>query len=258
MALSRNAADSVAKLARESRFIFSGTVERASASSLSLIPSGTASSVVRIDHIHQAAPALRNQTGQEATVLHSGDADWAVDGNHRIFFTNPVLYGETMGVREVGTVEPTKDIEDIHEMVARVMEESRMEVLVQHLLTADAVFHGRVVGTHSVSEATAATASEHEPDWWVAEIEVARAVKGKHRGKVRVRYPNSRDVRWYGVPKPRKGEEAVFVVHEDGLKLGEAVLAILHPEDVLPGDADEARRIEGLMGRRRTGKKREE
>jgi hypothetical protein len=258
VALSSDLAASIAQLVRESRFVFSGTVERASSSSLALIPAGSTSSVVRVDRIHSAAPALQSQSGQEVTVLHGDRTDSTGEGYRRVFFTNPILYGETMGVREVGTLDAVGQIEDVHALVARVMEESSMEELRQHLESADAVLQGRVVALVRVSEATAATISEHDPDWWVAEIEVARALKGKHKGKVRVRYPNSRDVRWYGVPKPREGDEAVFVLHNDGLNVGDVALAMIHPGDMAPVGSAEARRITELMGRGRGSKASEE
>jgi hypothetical protein len=115
------------------------------------------------------------------------------------------------------------------------------------LASAEAVVHARVVGVHRVSETTAATASEHDPDWWAARLNVLAALKGDHKGELLVRYPNSRDVKWIGAPRPREGDDAVFLLHRDGLHVGGAPLVLLHAMDMLPASAQDIRRIRGLM-----------
>lgn len=244
MALPRAMRDDLRRLAREARFIFTGIVEAVGDSSLAFVPPGGASEVVRVEHIHHASSLLHEHQGQRLTVLTASGG--GANGARRVFFTNPMLYGETLGVRELGSVDAT-EIGNIHTLVAEAVEEEALDRLRAHLVTAQAVVHGQVLRRYRVSDATPATVSEHDPDWWVAVLKVVATLKGAHKGELPVRFPNSRDVRWWRVPKPQDGQEAIFVLHEDGVRLGEATLALLHPDDLLPADTQELRRIRSLL-----------
>ncbi len=246
MALPRDLIASVRRHAPAGRFVFTGVLERAGASSLAILPAGPGSAVVRVERVHHGAQVLQDQAGQPVTVLFA-DSSEPAGGDRWVFFTDPILFGETVGVREIVRLEAPEDLDDLHELVVRVREEARLDELRQHLATADAVIQGRVVSTHRASGTTEPPASEHDPLWWIARIRVRRALKGRHRGEVAVRFPSSRDVAWYRVPKLRRGQEGIFVLHRDGLDLDRAVLAILHPEDFQPGDTDEVREIAKLV-----------
>jgi hypothetical protein len=200
-----------------------------------------------VERIHRAAPPLASQEGQQLTVLFAEGTD-PVEGR-RVFFTNPILYGETMAVKEVRSSEAADDIAELHERIVRMNAEAETEHLRALIASADAVVHGRVVGTRRASEPDVARMSEHDPDWHVAIIRVARTLKGEHKDELAVRFPKSRDIAWYRVPKPREGQEGVFILHRDGLELGGAVLAILHPEDLLSAGAENVRRIAELAER---------
>jgi hypothetical protein len=247
MAISKTVGASITRLARDARFVFTGTVQQIGGSSLSIIPGGPGTAVVRVDRIHRAASALHNQAGRQVTVVSQPGA--APEAGHTllVFFTNPIFYGETIGVREIGHIEAPPDLDALHELVAHGAEEAMMDELRKHLELADAVVHGKVVGLRHVSQTTAATAGEHDPDWWVAVVRVTKSFKGDHAGELKVRYPGSRDVRWYHVPKPKEGQEAIFILHRDGVDLDGAHFALLHPGDLLAADAAELRRVAGLL-----------
>jgi hypothetical protein len=244
MALPKTVAESVTRMARDARFIFTGTVEASAASSIGILTGNPNSKVVLVEHVHRAAPTLEGQAGQRVTVL---SAEESGASGRRVFFSNPILYGETVAVKELGSVEAPDAIEDVHSLVTALSDEAKTEELRQHLASAEAVLHGRVLSRHRVSRATAANASEHDPDWWAAVVHVIASFKGRHEGDITVRYPHSRDVRWHAVPKPQEGQEALFVLHRDGINLGEATLALIHPGDVLPADARELRRVRSLL-----------
>ncbi len=256
MALARDPNPSVTRLLGEARFVFTGTAEWNGASSLSFIPAGGETAVVRVDRIHLATPVLQNQVGQHVTVVFAAGAPPEIEGRPRVFFTNPFLYGETIAVREVGHIEAPEDINALHEQVAHMTEEFQDERLREHLGSAEAVVLGRVIGLKSAGHVSAAEVSEHDPDWWIATVQVVRSFKGDLKGEIAFRYPNSRDVAWYRVPKPREGEEAIFILHRDDRHAGRTHLAILHPEDVQhAGDAG-IRRIAGLTQTHARGSKR--
>jgi hypothetical protein len=63
-------------------------------------------------------------------------------------------------------------------------------------------------------------------------------VQGDLEGEIAARYPSSQDARWYLTPKPEEDQEAIFVLHRDGLLLGDADLAILHESDVIPAEPE--------------------
>lgn len=244
MAVSDARRSEVRRLARDARFIFTGFVEAEGGSTLTFVPPGSASLVVRVERIHHAPPQLHGQQGQRLTVLTAFAGGAAIP--HRVFFTNPVLFGETLGVRELGSMEAV-DINGLHDLIARAVEEEAVNKLREHLAAADAVVHGRVLRRHRVSDATPATVSEHDPDWWVAVLHIEAALKGAHEGELPIRFPNSRDVRWWRVPRPQDGQNAIFVLHRDGVRLGEATLALLHPDDMLSAGPQELRRIRSLL-----------
>jgi hypothetical protein len=224
---------------RDSRFVFTGTVEHQGSSSLFFIPPGGATAIVRVERIHYAAPALRSQEGQQVTVVFAEGSDRAE--GRRVFFTNPILYGETMAVKEVRGSEA--DDPALRGRIARMSEEAETEHLRDLVGSADAVVQGQVVSTRRASEPDVARMSEHDPDWHVAVIRVARSLKGEHKGEIAVRFPKSRDIAWYRVPKLREGQEGILLLHRDGLELGGARLAILRHDDLLSSDAESVRRI---------------
>lgn len=247
MAHSREQDPAVAKLVRESRFVFTGVVEQEISSSLSFVTASPTTFVVRVERVHHATPALHNQPGQQVTVV-SVAGSMPTRDQRRIFFTNPFLYGETLAVREVGNnIEVPEDLDALHALVVRVTEEAKMEELRRHLESAHAVAQGRATSVRRVHEVPV---SEHDPLWWVAGIRVTRGLKGDVEGEIHVRFPSSRDIKWYGVPKLKEGDEGVFILHRDGLEVGGATLAIIHPEDFLRGESEEARRIIELIGSR--------
>jgi hypothetical protein len=236
----------IKRLVRESRFIFTGTIEQEGFSSLSFVPAAPTTSVVRVERIHHTTPALHNHNGQHVTVVAAQDS-MPLPDKRRVFFTNPFLYGESIAVREVGNIKVPEDLDALHAMIRDVAEESRVEKLREHLAAAQAVVEGRVMSVHRAHDVPV---SEHDPLWSVATIRVTRSLKGDLEGEVHVRFPSSRDVKWYGVPKLKEGDEGTFILHRDGLEVGEAKLAIIDPEDLLRTESDEAHRIVDLLGPR--------
>lgn len=242
MPLPRGFGATANRLTRESRFVFTGSVEQLGTSTLSLLPGGPRTAVVRVDRIHRAGQDLRDQAGQSVTVVLADEVAAGPD-RRSVFFTDPIMFGETMAVREVGRLAVPDDLDALNELMERAEVEMADEALREHLREADAVIYGRVVSVRRVSSATAATAGEHDPDWWAAVIRVIRSIKGEHGDHVEARYPNSHDIAWYRVPKLREADEGVFILHRDGTDDGGVLLALIHPNDFVPGDEGEATRI---------------
>jgi hypothetical protein len=246
MALSRSLGASVRNLRRESRFIFTGSVEGVARSTVSLLPAHRGTAVVHVEHIHYAPEDLQDQLDQSVTLLLAEEST-ASPNQRLVFFTTPILFGETMAAREVGRIEVPDDIEALQEMMARVTAQMTEEDVRAHVGSTDAIVRGRVVSVRSVSETTALTASEHDPDWWAAVVRVTRSIKGDHKGQIEVRYPNSHDIRWYRAPKLREGQEGIFMLHRDGEEVGGVALSLIHPDDFLTGDADQESLIRSFV-----------
>jgi len=243
MALSKSLGASVRDMRRDSRFIFTGSIQGVARSTLSLLSASPRTAVVHVDRIHYAPDDLQDQVDQSVTLLFTNE--FAATPNQRwVFFTTPILFGETMAAREVGRIEVPDDLEALQEMIARVTAEMREEDVRAHVGSTDAIVRGRVVSVRSVSAATALSVSEHDPDWWAALVQVIRSIKGDLEGEIEVRYPNSHDIRWYRVPKLREGQEGILMLHRDGEEVGGVVLSLIHPDDFLAGDENE----ESLIG----------
>jgi L-rhamnose mutarotase len=201
---------------------------------VSVLVAGEATSVVRVEHVHRSAPALRHQAGEEVTVIWQAGRAPEDENGRLVFFTDPVLFGETVAVREVGHVPEPDDREALHALLEGVGDEIEMATIRSHADEADVIVFGVVTSTHASSDISEIPSSEHDPRWWVAHLEVGEALKGDPGDDdLRVRFPSSRDVRWYRVPKLYEGLEAVFLLHRDGLEIDGVTLAIVHPGDVI-------------------------
>jgi hypothetical protein len=236
MPLTARTARQVARLRRGASFVFDGNVEREAASSVSIVTPGPGTIVARIARIYYAPGDLGDQVGQEVTVVFADEPAPAANGQRIVFFTEPFAYGETIGVRAVGTIAAPDDLESLAEAVGTVTLDIEEEELRRHLAEAAAVVHGVVRERHPVDDRS--PLSEHSPDWWVATIVITSSLKGDLEGEVAARFPNSTDVRWYRTPKPREGDEAIFVLHRDGRVIGDADLAILDDRDVIPAEPE--------------------
>lgn len=241
MALPRGFAASAGRLARESRFVFSGSVAGSRRSSLSILPGGRGTIVTRVEDIHLAGVDLRNQRDRLVTIVVADEAPDA--GDRFVFFTNPIMFGETMAVREVGRIRQPDDVEALARLMEKTETDMADEQLRDHIAATEAIVEGRVRGTRNLSTVSADTKGEHDADWWAATIRVARRLKGDVGAEVDVRFPTSRDRRWFEVPRLREGDEGLFLLHRDGEEHDGVYLALLHPGDFIPKDDDRVRDV---------------
>jgi hypothetical protein len=108
------------------------------------------------------------------------------------------------------------------------------EKLRDHAAEATAVVVGRVTKLEKVSPPVL---SEHDKDVWKATIEVTQAAKGRIRPgtEIEALYANSLDVQWHQVPKPKAGQEALFLLHApDRADRSLGKYELMHPEDLQP------------------------
>jgi hypothetical protein len=110
-----------------------------------------------------------------------------------------------------------------------------------HAGSAEAAVVGRVLKLESVVRPSV---SEHDPDWWRATIDVYHVERGNVQvGPLDVLYPNSLDVRWRQVPKPKASQGGLWVLHATQGELSTiAPFQLVHPDDFQPVQAlDELR-----------------
>ena len=203
--------ETIKKNLEAASFSFIGTVEQLGAATMSNLSIDDRTAVVNVDHVLDAPPAFAHLEGHRVTVQLDRKSKPPAVGEAAAFFTQGLAFGDSVAVSEVARM----SVEDVEPLATRAAEaglragafqdirgEIRNEKLRRHATAeSDAVIVGRVV---KIEKALPGTASEHDPDWWRATIEVQHVERGSvSKGTVDVLYPNSQDVRWHGVPKPK-------------------------------------------------------
>jgi hypothetical protein len=193
---------------------------------------------VRVDEVLHAPEPFARLAGSTVTLRLAEGAPLLRVGDASSFFANGVAFGESVALQEVGRLASDAVLAQTAEVDSDgglPLESLQREVATQrlrsHAASADAVLLGRVV---ALRRAAGPPLREHDPDWWVATLEVAHVERGDAAdGKLDVLYPNSSDVRWQDVPKPAAGQDGLWILHAtDGDQRALAPFAILHPEDL--------------------------
>lgn len=204
-------ASSVATLAREATFIFVGTVRHLGASTLADVPSSKSTAVVRVDEVVQAQGAPADLKGTEITV-QLAEPGSLKDGEQVTFFTKGWLMGDSLAVVELGHTAEHSDAEHLRGVVADVHQQMADEALQNEIASADVIVVGTVT---SVKPANIRhIGSEHDPDWYEADINSEAVEKGSLPGHaVTVLFPHSDDLMWQGAPKFTKGQQGIWLLH---------------------------------------------
>lgn len=235
-------ARSVKDLTRSSDFVFRGTVLKPGAANLSIVEPGARTAVVRVDEILKGSGTVEDFAGREVTVFLSGGLK---AGETRVFFTSVRLFGESLGVQEVGR--PAGRAAGLKTQVGIAKADIARDDLAARLAAADLVVSGRVVSTQATYRTPkSGPITEHDPLWWEAVLEVKTVLHGQAPGRtVTFWYPSSLDVMWAGAPKPGAGQEGTWLLHRQVPSNGTAVLAVADPGDLLTDE--EARLAEGMV-----------
>jgi hypothetical protein len=169
-------------------------------------------------------------------------------GDTATFFANSWVYGDSLALIEVGRVPeeeaaaPTAELKAFDVPVSPVqaaVAELADEEVIEHAREADAIVRGHVVGLNALRKE--GPPKEHDPDWWVATLEVDVAERGELPDApdgdqtVQVLYANSLDVRWRAAPKPKAGQSGMWILHRAPEELSEyAPFQVLHAIDLQP------------------------
>ena len=204
------------QLIRQSTFIFVGTVEKLNATTMKSVKASEATAVVRLDKLIEAPGAPPDLAGKSITVQVRQPSSLRV-GQQATFFTKGWLLGNSMAVIEMGhSLEP--QVQSVQEQVGAVHQQMADEKLQSEISTAVAIVSGTVRAVHPAK--IQHMPSEHDPDWYEAEIAVAATLKGKiGRDIVTLLFPHSDDVMWHNSPKFKEGEQGIWLLHRNQVRL---------------------------------------
>jgi hypothetical protein len=234
--------EALSDLLRRAPFSFVGTVEHLGAATMTGLPIDERTAVIRIDRVLHAPEAFAGLEGHRATLQLASSTEPPQPGESAAFFAEGVAFGETVALDEVGRL-PLEAVEPHVTAAAERGEQSalgplrrnlRADELRDHAAGADAVVVGQVTALQALSRE--AGVGEHDPDWWTATLAVEHVEQGDLQpGPVRVAFPNSHDVAWAEVPKPRPGEFGMWILHATEGELREiAPYQLAHADDRQP------------------------
>jgi hypothetical protein len=210
--------NNVNTLARQSTFIFVGTVEKLNATTMKSARASETTVVVRVNKVIEAPGAPPDLPGKSITVqiLHPGS--FRV-GEQATFFTKGWLLGNSMAVIEVGhLLQAQGAAASVQQAVGTAHQQMADEQLQNEVSTSDAIVSGTVRAVHPAK--VAHIGSEHDPDWYEAEIAVTTPLRGKTASEtVTVLFPHSDDVMWHNSPKFKEGERGVWLLHRNQVRL---------------------------------------
>ncbi|MFG3228522.1 hypothetical protein ACGF07_27605 [Kitasatospora sp. NPDC048194] len=238
------APERLTELVREAPLSFLGTVTRVGGTSLAAFPAdqrNERTTVVRVDRVLHAPQAYRQLAGTEVTVQLAPDTALLNVGDVAAFFTRGLVYGETLGLAEVGRL-PAETVQPHVSLAATTADEMpfssvqrdiRNQDIAAHAQEADAVVVGSVVGLEDLG---LPEFSEHAPHWWRATLTVSHVEAGSiDARRTTVLYPHSGDIRWRDVPKPKPGQLGLWLLHATtGDLASRAPYRLLHPDDYQP------------------------
>jgi hypothetical protein len=238
----------IKRLLADASLAFAGSVKAVGEGTVSGVAPDERTVVVEVGEVLHGSPGVGIPTGSRVTVQLSPDLPPLGVDDEATFFANGWLYGDSLAVTEVGrapveeTVAPTARLAGFESPVSPVqvaLAELADEELIAHANEADAAVRGHVIALNHVPQE--APLREHDPDWWVATLEIDLLVRGElpgvddKGGTVPVLYANSLDVSWRDAPKPKAGQGGLWLLHRSPGELAElAPFQLIHPIDLQP------------------------
>ena len=215
---------------QQASFAFVGTIEQLGAATMADLDVDDRTAVVRVDRVLHAPEGFTGLAGERITLKLAPDADVPGVGETLGFFANGLAFGDSIALGEVGR-RPAAELEQL--TAAATGDQVELARLRRHVDEADAVVVATVVRLQDVE---APDRSEHDPDWWQAVLAVDRVARGTVApGELTVLFPNSLDVLWRHAPKPKPGQDGVWILHGTGGELRAlAPFQLLHAEDYQP------------------------
>jgi len=239
--------NTVEKFTLDSEFIFSGTIILKRTSTIDA-EDVSELAIVKVDEIIKGPDTFMTLKGQSITIKLK-EPDKVIENTKHIFFTRSWLFGESIGVIEMGSMEikPSTNIKEIMNKVNRIEQEQQDKEFMKRLSLAELIVSGKAVNvTRSKGQVMA---TEHFPDWHEAEIEIEKVFKGTYPDeKIVILFPMSDDVMWYNSPKFKENTEGIWLLKSyefAGQKLEH--LAVVDKKDFYP--KSEETKITRMLGK---------
>lgn len=197
---------------RDATLVFEGTVRRLGDSTVATVEPDGRTAVVQVDRAVRVPPALEHVVGQEITVVL---AKGISVGTSNVFSTVGWVYGESLAVIEVER-EPLSAAAGVTPEQQHAV--AWTQALQERITDSSQVVLGQVTGLRPHPHASP-TLSEHDPDWWLADVGVDVVLKGSRARTVPVTFANSLDVMWRFAPKLLPHQKSILMLHKDGAEL---------------------------------------
>jgi hypothetical protein len=197
--------------------VFIGTVVRVNATTVPEVSASESTAIVRVDEVVEGPDAPPDLAGKEITVQLSRPGG-VKPGEHATFFTKGWLLGDSMAVIEVGHSAETLSPQQVRDTVHGERQKAVDQALQEEIVSAELIVTGKV--TRVAPAGIPELPTEHTPLWKKADIEVESALKGHVTGhSVYVLFPASEDPAWHTSPKFREGQQGIWLLHRNQLKL---------------------------------------
>lgn len=195
----------------QSDLVFSGTILLTGTSTIDADDVSDLA-IVEVDEIFKGQENFKSFKGRKITIKLK-DPKSSVEGNKYIFFTKGWIFGESIGVVEIGNkpVAPSTNLKEVQTEVNKVEQTEDDKQLVKRLSAAELVVSGKIINITRFKVEEEAT--EHSPEWQKAEIKVDKVIKGTSTSEtVSILFAGSNDVMWYDSPKFKKDEEGIWLL----------------------------------------------
>jgi hypothetical protein len=229
-------------LVNQSNVIFKGRVEKTDSSNLKILPASNQTILVRVDEVISVAKSMINLKGATVTVFLKEPGSLK-EGTTAIFFTTGWLYGENVALKEVAHATADLNTESLRKQILVLQARSSDQKLQSRIQQSAIVLQGKVLSARPLeAEGKTRSNSEHDPDWWTADVEVQSLLKGAPSAasrRVTLLFAHSMDVMWFRSPKLKEGEQGIWIATEykPGGFFPETrapLLAVLSPLDYQP------------------------
>lgn len=200
-------------LAKQAAFIFEGEVTKRAGETPATFAVTPQQMSVKVLKVLYVKPEVSVRAGDLVMVQPAREASLA-PRTRAIFYTNGWLYGKYLTVRELGHVVEQRSSDQVEKDIANAKAEAEDDLIRTRIDRAELVITGKVEKTSRYEQARDKTPiSEHDADWWIAEVAVKDVLKGQAPQRVvLVGFPNSRDVMWAESPKFKAGDEGIFIL----------------------------------------------
>lgn len=206
------AQDNLVDTVRRSGFTFVGAIKTVGAATPGVVLEPH-SAVVRVERVLEALPPLGDPTGQDVTVRLLDPRERRA-GDRAVFFTYVQTAARTLGVVEVAS-RPADQAEAVERGIRDARRAIEDDSLSKRLAAAELVVVG-VIGAGKPSEAARDPESEHDALWWMAPLRIETVLKGSAPSAAAVlpvNYATNVDFKWAEAPKPRAGQDGIFILH---------------------------------------------